>query len=126
MDSVARGVRFWQWVRLPLAGRAWASLLGVLGGDVSWGVTLEVQAVVAGLGRAIGRARLTSGLAARLCCVYAGGGSAFDGFACAWLGSQASIAVVGKALPRLGKWYGAELRLETPCFKPRRAGESAG
>ena len=34
MDSVARGVRFWQLVRLGVAGRAWASLLGVLGGDV--------------------------------------------------------------------------------------------
>ena len=32
--SVARGVRFWQFVRLGVAGRAWASLLGVLGGDV--------------------------------------------------------------------------------------------
>ena len=34
MDSVARGVRFWQLVRLGVAGRAWASLLGVLGGAV--------------------------------------------------------------------------------------------
>ena len=33
-DSVARGVRFWQLVRLGVAGRAWASLLGVLGGGV--------------------------------------------------------------------------------------------
>ena len=31
VDSVARGVRFWQLVRLGVAGRAWASLLGVLG-----------------------------------------------------------------------------------------------
>ena len=34
MDSVARGVRFWQWVRLGVAGRAWASLLGVFRGGV--------------------------------------------------------------------------------------------
>ena len=34
VDSVARGVRFWQSVRLGVVGRAWASLLGVLGGDV--------------------------------------------------------------------------------------------
>ena len=34
MDSVAGGVRFWQLVRLGVAGRAWASLLGVFGGDV--------------------------------------------------------------------------------------------
>ena len=34
MDSVARGVRFWQLVRLGVAGRAWASLLGVSGGVV--------------------------------------------------------------------------------------------
>ena len=35
MDSVAGGARFWQWVRLSVAGRAWASPLGVFGGDVS-------------------------------------------------------------------------------------------
>ena len=34
VDSVARGLRFWQWVRLGVAGCAWASLLGVFGGDV--------------------------------------------------------------------------------------------
>ena len=34
MDSVARGVRFWQLVRLGVAGRARASLLGVFGDDV--------------------------------------------------------------------------------------------
>ena len=34
MGSVARGVRFWQLARLGVAGCAWASLLGVLGGDV--------------------------------------------------------------------------------------------
>ena len=34
MGSVARGVRFWQLVRLGVAGRAWASLLGVFGGVV--------------------------------------------------------------------------------------------
>ena len=34
MDSVARGVRFWQFVRLGVVGRAWASLLGVFGCDV--------------------------------------------------------------------------------------------
>ena len=34
MDSVARGVRFWQLVRLGVAGRAWVSLVGVFGGDV--------------------------------------------------------------------------------------------
>ena len=34
MDSVAGGVRVWQLVRLGVAGRAWASLLGVFGGDV--------------------------------------------------------------------------------------------
>ena len=31
MGSVARGVRFWQLARLGVAGRAWASLIGVLG-----------------------------------------------------------------------------------------------
>ena len=34
MDSVARGVRFWQLVRLGVGGRAWASLICVFGGDV--------------------------------------------------------------------------------------------
>ena len=140
MDSVARGVRFWQTVRLGVAGRAWTSLLGVFGCDVGrarmacgrcergrrsarrvtqrvgvmqhssfrgilgrqevvgkvvvwereaggggsvvcvgcvasrpanyvFGVMLEVRAIVAGLGRAFGRARLTGRLAARLWCV---------------------------------------------------------
>ena len=31
MDSVARGVRFWQLARLGVGGRAWASLIGDLG-----------------------------------------------------------------------------------------------
>ena len=31
MDSVARGVPFWQLVRLGVGGRAWASLIGDLG-----------------------------------------------------------------------------------------------
>ena len=140
MDSVAGGVRVWQLVRLGVAGRAWASLLGVFGGDVGrarmacgrcecgrrcarrvtqtvgvmqhssfrgklgrqelvgkvvvwgreaggggsvvcvgpvasrpaiyvFGVTVNLWAVVAGLGRAFGRVRLTGRLAARLCCV---------------------------------------------------------
>ena len=30
MDSVARGVRFWQLARLGVGGRAWASLVGAL------------------------------------------------------------------------------------------------
>ena len=34
MGSVARGVRFWQVGRLGVAGCAWQSLLGVLGGGV--------------------------------------------------------------------------------------------
>ena len=34
MDSVARGIRFWQLVRLGVGGRAWASLICVVGGDV--------------------------------------------------------------------------------------------
>ena len=42
VDSVARGVRFWQLVRLGIAGRAWGSLLGVFGGNMgrarmAWG-----------------------------------------------------------------------------------------
>ena len=31
MDGVARGVGFWQLVRLGVGGRAWTSLIGVLG-----------------------------------------------------------------------------------------------
>ena len=34
MDRVARGVRFWQTVRLGVAGHAWTSLLDVFGDDV--------------------------------------------------------------------------------------------
>ena len=31
MDNVARGFRLWQLVRLGVGGRAWTSVIGVLG-----------------------------------------------------------------------------------------------
>ena len=60
-----------------------------------FGVRLKAWAVVAGLGRAFGSVRLTGRLAARLCCVCAGTGSAVDGLANATLPFEASVAVVG-------------------------------
>ena len=203
VDSVARGVRFWQLVRLGVAGRGWASLLGVLGGDVGrarmacgrqkcgrrcacrvtqkvgvvqrsaprgtlgrqdlvgkamvWGweagggssvvcvgsvasrpaiyafrVTLEVWAVVAGLGRAFGRVRLTERLAARFCCVRRNSKCISCALICtARRGSrrpsQWSEGRGPKAVVRgLGKWHCAEVRLERSRFGSRRVGESGG
>ena len=51
MDSVARGVRFWQLVHLGVAGRAWASLLGVLGAMWAGRGWLAGDASVVGVAR---------------------------------------------------------------------------
>ena len=52
MDSVARGVPFWQLVRLGVGGRAWASLIADLG------ATPGGQGWVAGDASAVGVARV--------------------------------------------------------------------
>ena len=54
------------WGREAGGGR---SVVCVPPADYAFGVTLEVWAVVAGLGRAFGSVRLRGRLAARLCCV---------------------------------------------------------